>query len=107
MLGAIEGAVVKWDLGYSSCRTLLPEAAQSLIREKVAAGLRRRQEQKPFRMGDSLVLDLVYRKAQAAELVAYLPNVERIESHAVRFVGDIIEISMFIEVACSCPASSA
>ncbi len=58
-------------------------------------------------MGDPLVLDLIYRNAQAAELIAYLPNLERIESNAVRFVGDIIEISMFIEVACSYPATSA
>ena len=43
MLGPIEGAVVKWHYSHTSARSLMPEAAQALISEKVRAGLRRRQ----------------------------------------------------------------
>ena len=105
MLGPIEGAVVKWHYSHTSGRTLMPEAAQALIREKVRAGLRRRQEQKPFRIEGPLTLDLTYKKAEAAEIIAYLPNVELIDNHTVRFVGSIIEISMFIEMALAYPAT--
>jgi len=105
MLGPIEGAVVKWHYSHTSGRTLMPEAAQALIREKVHAGLRRRQELKPFRIEGPLTLDLTYKKAEAAEIIAYLPNVELIDNHTVRFVGNIIEISMFIEMALGYPAA--
>jgi len=100
-LGPIEGAIVKWHIGHSSARTLMPEAARALISEKVQAGLRRRQKMKPYRSNGPLTLDLTFKNDKAAELLAYLPNVERIENHTVRFVGNIIELSMFVEMACS------
>ena len=103
MLGPIEGAVVKWHNSHTSARTLMPEAAQALIKEKVQAGLRRRQELDPFRIEGPLVLDLTYKNATAAEMIAYLPNVELIDNHTVRFVGNIIEISMFVEMALGYP----
>ena len=103
MLGPIEGAVVKWHYSHTSGRTLMPEAAQALIKEKVQAGLRRRQELEPFRIEGPLTLDLTYKSSKAAEMIAYLPNVELIDSHTVRFVGSIIEISMFIEMALGYP----
>ncbi len=103
MVGPIEGAVVKWHYSHTSGRTLMPGAAQALIKEKVQAGLRRRKELKPFRIEGPLTLDLTYKNAKAAEMIAYLPNVELIDSHTVRFVGTIIELSMFIEMALGYP----
>src|SRR5918998_1121120 len=35
LLGDVEGATVKWSYGFHSAKTLMPEAAQQLIREKV------------------------------------------------------------------------
>jgi len=99
MLGPIEGAVVKWHISHASGRTLMPKAAQALIKEKAQAGLRRRLELKPFRIEGPLILDLTYKNDEAAEIIAYLPNVELIDNHTVRFVGSIIELSMFIEMA--------
>ena len=103
MLGPIEGAVVKWHYSHTSGRTLMPEAAQALIREKVQAGLRRRQELKPFHIDGPLNLDLTYKSSHAAEMIAYLPNVELVDAHTVRFVGSIVEISMFVEMALGYP----
>jgi D-amino peptidase len=99
MLGPIEGAVVKRQLGHTSAQTLMPKAAQALIKEKAQAGLRRRQEIQPFCIEGPLALDLTYKSDRAAELIAYLPNVERVDNHTVRLVGTIIELSMFIEMA--------
>lgn len=103
MLGPIEGAVVKWHISHASGRTLMPKAAQALIKEKAQAGLRRRLELKPFRIEGPLILDLTYKNDEAAEIIAYLPNVELIDNHTVRFVGSIIELSMFIEMALGYP----
>ncbi len=103
MLGPIEGAVVKWHCSHTSGRTLMPEAAQALIRDKVRAGLKRRHELQPFRIEGPLKLDLSYKNDKAAELIAYLPNVERIDNHTVRIVGSIIELNMFIEMALGYP----
>jgi D-amino peptidase len=105
MLGPIEGAIVKWHYSHTSGRTLMPEAAQALIAEKVRAGLQRRDELEPFRIEGPLALDLTYKNDRAAELIAYLPNVELLDNHTVRFVGDIIEISMFIEMALGYPGT--
>ena len=105
MVGPIEGAVVKWHYSHTSGRTLMPEAAQALIKEKVQVGLRRRHELKPFRIEGPLSLDLTYKNDKAAELIAYLPNVELLDNHTVRFVGSIIELSMFIEMALGYPAT--
>ena len=46
-----------------------------------------------------------FREFMTAELIAYLPNVERIDNHTVRFVGNIIEVSMFIEMAMGYPST--
>lgn len=105
MVGPIEGAVVKWHYSHTSGRTLMPEAAQALISEKVKAGLKRRHELQAFRIEGPLSLDLTYKNDKAAELIAYLPNVELIDNHTVRFVGSIIEISMFIEMALGYPGT--
>jgi D-amino peptidase len=105
MLGPIEGAVVKWQSSHTSARTFMPEAARSLIKEKVQRGLQRRNELQPFHIEDPLTLDLTYQNDKAAELIAYLPNVERISNHSVRFVGSIIEVSMFIEMALGYPST--
>ena len=103
MLGPIEGAVVKWHYSHTSGRTLMPEAALALIKEKVEAGLGRRGQLEPFKIEGSLALDMTYKNDKAAEMIAYLPNVERIDNHTVRFVGSIVEISMFIEMALGYP----
>jgi D-amino peptidase len=105
MLGPIEAAVVKWQIGHTSARTLMPEAARSLIKKKVQRGLQRRKELQPFHIEGPLSLDLTYKNDKAAELIAYLPNVERINNHSVRFVGSIIEVSMFIEMALGYPST--
>jgi D-amino peptidase len=106
LLGPIEGAVVKWPISHGSARHLMPEASRKLIRETVVAGIGRRDELKPYDLGDALTLELVYKNARAAELIAFLPNVDRTGSHAVQFVGGPVEISMLIEMACSYPSAT-
>jgi len=99
-LGDIEGAVVKWHCSHTSARTLMPEAAQELIRNRVRTGLARRKEIKPLRPKEQMTLQLTYRKKKLAKRAAAVPDAELVDSHSVRFTGNIIEISEFIEAAC-------
>ncbi len=99
-LGAIEGAIVKWHYSHTSARTLMPAAAQDLIKDKARAGLARRDEIEPLRPKEQMTLDLSYRKSKLAKRAASLPDAELVDNRNVRFVGNIIEMSKFIETAC-------
>jgi D-amino peptidase len=97
-LGNIEGAVVKWNYGYHSARTLRPQDAQELIRQKVKAAFARRGEFKPYRVKAPVELEIRFKNYRPAEVLAFLPNVERLDSHTIRFRGkDILEVVRFIE----------
>lgn len=108
LLGDIEGATVKWNYGFHSARTLMPEAALAVIREKVAAALARLDDFDPYRLEGPVTVDLTYKNYMPAELMAYLPNVDRLDSHTIRFVGkDMTEVSKFLEFATSYSPSAA
>lgn len=100
IVGDVEGAVVKWAKGFHSAQTLTPAAAYEVIRDATTEAIERIDEFEPYRLESPLTLDLSLKHYRPAELLAYLPNVERIGSHTVRFVGqDIVEVSRFLRVA--------
>lgn len=102
VIGDMETAVVKWSLGFHSARTLTPAAGQALIRQKAAVALARLGDFRPYTMEGPVTLDLSFKNYMPAEVLAYLPNVDRVDSHTVRFVGrDMVEVSRFIEFATS------
>ena len=97
ILPGIEGAIVKWAYGFHSAKTLTPEAACELIREKVKTGVARRRELKPYRLRTPVELEVRFKNYRPSEVLAYLPIVERADSHTVRFRGrDILEVSKFL-----------
>jgi D-amino peptidase len=98
LIGAMEGAVVKRSLSFHSANTMTPQAGQALIREKVKAGLAKRATLKPYVMRGPVRLDITFKSYTPAEIVAYLPGIQRLTSHSIRFTGrDMIEVSRFIE----------
>lgn len=98
LLGNIEGAVVKWNYGFHSARTLMPEAANDLIREKVRKAMSRIGEFKPYKVSAPIRLDVRFKNYRPAEVLSYLSIVERTDSHSIRFLGkDMIETSKFLE----------
>ncbi len=100
LLGPIETAVTKWTYGFHSARTLMPEASYALIREKVKSALDRLASHRPFRVNGPVSMEISFKNYMPAEVLAYLPNVERVDSHTVRFVGkDMTEVSKFLEFA--------
>jgi len=100
IIGDVEGAVVKWARGFHSAQTLMPEAAYRVIRNRTKAAIGRIDEFEPYVLEAPLRLELSLKHYRPVELLSYLPNVERVNSHTVRFVGqDILEVSKFLSVA--------
>ena len=96
--GPIEGAVVKRAISFHSAATMTPKAAQELIRARVKAGVERRASAKPYALTGPVTLEMSFKNYRAAELLAYLPIVTRVNAHTIRFTGkDIVEVSKFIE----------
>ncbi len=100
ILGELEGAVVKHSYSFNAARTLTPEDARALIRDKAQKGVERRAALEPSVVETPVRLDLTFRRHLPAELLSYLPSVERTGSHSVRFVGeDMIVVTKFMEFA--------
>jgi len=100
--GPIEGVIVKRAIGFHSAATLTPAVAQAQIRQHAAIAIRRRAEMKPYAMTRPITLDISMKNYRPVELLGYLPNVQRVDSHTVRFVGrDMIDVSKFIEFVTS------
>lgn len=98
LLGDVEGAVVKWSTGFHSAKTVMPEVAYELIREKVSKAVGRIRDFKPYKLASPIQLDVSFKNYRPSEVLSYLSNVERTDSHSIRFVGkDMIEVSKFLQ----------
>ena len=97
-LGDIEGAIVKWNYGYHSARTLTPAAGRKLIAERVGAAMKRLRTMRPTVLPNPITVDVHFKSYRPAEVLSYLPTVERIDSHGIRYVGkDMLDAARFIE----------
>lgn len=98
LLGDIEGAVVKWAYSFHSARTLTPEAAYEVIGSSVESALGRLGDFEPYEVKTPIQLEVSFKSYRPPELLGYLPIVERIDSHSIRFEGkDMVEVSKFLE----------
>ncbi len=98
VLPGLEGVVTKWASSHTSARMLLPRVAQANIAQGVQAALARLETFQAQRLPDNIELDVVCVKRKAAELLDYLPNVERLDAYTIRFVGkDMLEVSRFLQ----------
>ncbi len=96
--GALEGVAVKRAIGFHSTATLTPDAGQKLIRAAAKTALEHRAQMKPYRVTTPITLDISMKNYRPVELLSYLPNTQRIDSHTIRFIGkDMTEVSKFIE----------
>ena len=98
VIGDIEGAVLKWNISFHSAKTMMPAAAYRLIGETVRSALRRLDEFRPFVLPAPVTVDVRFKNYRPSQVLAYLPIVERTDSHSIRYVGsDMIEVSRFLE----------
>jgi D-amino peptidase len=97
LIGDVEGAVVKEAYGFHAAKTLTPEAARERIREAVKRALGNRARFRPMPARNPVTLEIQFKNYRPAEILAFLPNVERIDAHSVRFVAkDILEAVRFL-----------
>ena len=98
ILGDVEGVVVKEALGFHSARTLTPAAAQDRIREGARRAIERLADFEPHHLDGPPVLELTFKNYRPAEVLAYLPIVERPADRTIRYrADDILEISKFLQ----------
>jgi D-amino peptidase len=98
-LGDVEEAVVKWSVSFHSAQTLTPAAAQQLIAERAERAVRRLTTFRPQSISTPVTLDVRFKSYRPGQLLAFLPSVERVDAHTIRFVGrDILEVSRFMQV---------
>jgi D-amino peptidase len=97
-VGPIEGAVVKKAISFHSAATMTPDAGQAIIRQRAKSGVSRRAELRPKPDQKPVTLEVSFKNYRPVELLGFLPGVQRVNAHTIRFVGrDIVEVSKFLE----------
>jgi D-amino peptidase len=97
-LGNVVGVAVKKAIGFHSAATLVPEVAQGNIRQAAKTALGRRGEMRAYSMTKPITLEVSFKNYRPVELLGYLSNVQRIDSHTIRYVAkDMIDVSKFLE----------
>jgi D-amino peptidase len=93
-IGNIEAAETKRSLGFHSALSITPQASYDLIRQRVRAALGRLQDFKPYKLQGPVTVDVSFKSYLPAEVLAFLPLFERVDSHSVRFrAKDMAEAS--------------
>ena len=95
-VGDMETAVVKEALSFHAAKSLTPEAATKLIKEKSFNAIKRIKDFKPYKVQNPVTLDVSFKHYRPSEALAFLPIVKRIDAHTIRFVGDdMVKIADF------------
>lgn len=98
ILPEVIGVVTKWSSSFTSARTLMPSAAQLAIADGVDLALSRLPVFIATPLKDDITVEISCQRRNGAELMSYLPGIERIDSHKFRFVGrNMIEVSKVLQ----------
>lgn len=98
VLPNIETVTTKWSSSFTSARMLLPRLVAEKITTASQDALSRLGDFKAARVPDNIEVEITCLRRNGAELMSYLPCVERIDAHSIRFVGkDMIEVSKFLQ----------
>jgi len=102
VLPGVEGVVTKWACSRTSARMIKPSIVQQNIADGVTAALSRLDSFSANRLPDNIETEMVCKNRLGAELFAYLPNVDQVDAHTIKFVGkDMVEVSKFLQFAIS------
>jgi D-amino peptidase len=102
LLGNVEGAVVKDAIGFHSAICLTPTVARDRIRESASIALRRLDTFEPYRVEVPVVLEISFKHYRPAELLAFLPNLERPSARTIRAsCEDMIAVSKLLQFVLS------
>jgi D-amino peptidase len=97
LFGPIETVTVKEAVGFFAAITVHPELMRQQIRQGVKRGIERRKDFRPYKLTHPVRLEISYKDTIKAELVSYLPSVERPQGNTIVFTGrDMIEVYRFL-----------
>ncbi|MBS0332030.1 MAG: M55 family metallopeptidase [Proteobacteria bacterium] len=92
-----ELVAVKRALGFHAAETLTPAAGNDLIEKASERAVRNLSADAPFRIKGPVTVDLTFHFYQPAELLAWLPSVQRTGARSVRFKADnMVEATKFL-----------
>jgi D-amino peptidase len=93
----VVGVTVKRGIGYHSADSLSPEMARQQILAAAKEALGRRSSFRSFTLSQPVRMELSFKNMINAEILSYLPGVERIDGATIGFTGkDIVEVSKFL-----------
>lgn len=93
----IVGVAVKRGIGYHSADNLSPSMAREKIREAAQQALNRLSSFRAFKLSKPVRLEISFKNMINAEMLSFLPNVERVDGATIAFTGkDIVEVSRFL-----------
>jgi D-amino peptidase len=99
LLGPIETIAVKQAIGFYSAVMIHPEESRRLIREGMKRAVERRGEIKPYKLAHPVKVDVTFKELHDAEIVSYIPGVERPKGNEVVFAArDMTEAVKFLQV---------
>jgi D-amino peptidase len=92
-----ELVAVKRALGYHAAETLTPQAGAELIESASERAVRNLAADRPFRVKAPVTIDLMFHFYQPAEILSWLPNVQRTGARSIRFTSkSMVEATRFL-----------
>lgn len=88
VLPGIEGAAVKEGYSRYCARSLHPEKARRLIREKARTALERLAEFKPVEVPNPLTMEIDFYRTDMADAAALVPGVKKLAPRTISFTAD-------------------
>ena len=98
VLPGVEGVITKWTSSLTCARMLKPAIAQANVGAGATAALSRLDSFSVKPLPENIDTDIVCKNRKGAELLAYLPSVDRVDAHTIKFVGkSMVEVSQFLQ----------
>ena len=100
ILGDVAYVATKKSYGRLSVQTVTPARSRALISDAVPKALAKVGHVAPYELEPPIVFEADFQRKDSVELLDYLPGVERIASHTIRFetndIVDVIKLITFI-----------
>ena len=99
LIGNAEGAIVKESISFHSAKSLHPEAAYDLIKEKTSYAVKNIKKYKPYKIKGPVTVSVSFKNYQPSQILAYLPMFIRTDSHTIEFKAkNMVEASHIMRV---------
>lgn len=84
----LETAVVKEAVGRYAAKTLPPEKACNLIKEKTIKALKKKSRVKPYTLDPPFRFQVNFNRSSMADMAEFIPQIKRVNPRSVRFESE-------------------